>query len=145
MNDSSNVGGVLVFIFLGLLIYLAIAYVLSRVFIKAGRPPWPAFVPIYNTWVLFEISGKPGWWVLLGLIPFAGGIIMAVLSLLASLELAKKFNKSTVFAVFGLWLFSIIGYLILATDNSTYQAAAPPASPQPPQPPQSPRPPQPVV
>jgi len=32
------------------------------VFVKAGRPGWAAIVPIYNGWVFFEISSKPGWW-----------------------------------------------------------------------------------
>jgi len=30
-------------------------------------------------WKMFEAIGRPGWWILLGLIPFAGGIIMLVL------------------------------------------------------------------
>jgi hypothetical protein len=30
-------------------------------------------------WKIFEAVGRPGWWALLGLIPFAGGIIVLVL------------------------------------------------------------------
>ncbi len=103
-----------------LAIYLVASFLLSKVFKKAGRPAWEAFVPIYNTWVLFELGGKPGWLILLAFIPFVGGLIVLVISLLVSLELAKRFGKSSVFGIFGLWLFSLIGYAILAFDNSTY-------------------------
>jgi len=30
-------------------------------------------------WKMFEAVGRPGWWVLLGLIPIAGGIILLIL------------------------------------------------------------------
>ncbi len=114
-----------------IVIYLVTAFLLYRVFQKAGRPGWAGFVPVYNGWVLFEISGKPGWWVLFGLIPYLGGLIILVLSLLASLELAKRFGKSQVFAIFGLWLFSLVGYAILAFDSSKYQGAGAPAAASP--------------
>ncbi len=120
------IGAYFVFV---IVIYLVFSFILSKVFAKAKQPAWAAFVPIYNTWVLFEISGKPGWWALLiipSFIPLVGllfSIALAVMSLLAALELAKRFGKSQVFAIFGLWLFSIIGYAILAFDKSTYHAA----------------------
>lgn len=105
-----------------IVLYLVVAFILSKVFTKADKPAWAAFVPLYNGWVLFEIGGKPGWWVLLGLIPFVGGIILFVLSIIVSLEIAKRFGKSSTFGIIGLWLFSIIGYAILAFDDSKYDA-----------------------
>ncbi|MCX6858517.1 MAG: DUF5684 domain-containing protein, partial [Verrucomicrobia bacterium] len=36
---------------------------------KAGQPGWAVFVPIYNAIVWLRICGKPGWWVLLLIIP----------------------------------------------------------------------------
>ncbi len=137
-SSNSSSEGAAAFVLFGfffvilLVIYLITAFLLYKVFQKAGRPGWAGFVPVYNGWVLFEISGKPGWWILFGLIPYVGGIIVMVLGLLASLELAKRFGKSQVFAIFGLWLFSIVGYAILAFDNSKYQGAAtatPPSNP----------------
>lgn len=114
-----------------IVVYLITAFLLYKVFQKAGRPGWAGFVPVYNGWVLFEISGKPGWWVLFGLIPYVGSVIILVLGLLASLELAKRFGKSQVFAIFGLWLFSLFGYAILAFDSSKYQGAGAPAAASP--------------
>lgn len=110
--------GYLVFI---VVFYLIVSFVLSKVFTKAGRPAWAAFVPIYNGWVMFEIAGKPGWWVLSSFIPFIGPLIAFVLYIIVSLELAKRFGKSSTFGIVGLWLFSVIGYAILAFDDSKYQ------------------------
>ncbi len=105
-----------------IIIYLVFSFILSKVFVKADKPAWAAFVPIYNGWVLFEIGGKPGWWVLSSFIPFAGPLIAFVLYIMVSLEIAKKFGKSSTFGILGLWLFSIIGYAMLAFDDSKYDA-----------------------
>lgn len=115
-----------------LVLYLIVSFLLYRIFEKAGRPGWAGFVPVYNMWVYFEIAGKPGWWALLifpMLIPFIGflvSIAWLVLTLIASLEFAKRFGKGPVFGVLALWLFSIVGYAILAFDSSKYQAAGVP-------------------
>ncbi len=113
--------GVFLLVLLAIWIVSIIAF--WRVFEKAGKHGWAAIIPIYNGWVLFEISGKPGWWVLLGLIPFLGGLILLVLYILAALELAKRFGKSPVFAVFGLIIFSLIGFLILGYGDAKYNAS----------------------
>lgn len=128
-DAAAAVGGAGVFLVLLLGLYLLSSFFLYRVFEKAGRPGWIGFVPIYNSWVLFEISGKPGWWALLiipSLIPLVGflfSIAFLVLTLLASLELAKRFGRSQIFAVFGLWLFSLVGLGILAFDSSKYRGS----------------------
>ena len=98
-----------------------------KIFEKADIPGWYSLIPLYHAWVLFEISGKPGWWsltVLLALIPFVGWIPYFVLSIIAMLSLAKRFGKSKVFAVVGLVIFSIVGLLILALSDATYDADA---------------------
>jgi len=140
-NNSSNpedtAAAFLMFFVIAIVAYFIYAFLLSRIFIKAGRPGWAGFVPVYNGWVLFEISGKPGWWILFGFIPWLGGLILFVLTLLASLELAKRFGRSQLFGVLGLWLFSIVGYVILAFDNSKYRAV-PATSTAPPQNPSNP-------
>lgn len=120
-GDTTMATGILMAIMIGSIIsYLVGAFLLGRVFQKAGRPMWPAFVPIYNAWVLLEVAGKPGWWVLINFVPFIGSVIYLILFIVASLELAKRFSKSAVFAVFGLVIFPIIGYAILAFDQSKY-------------------------
>lgn len=114
------------------ILFVVVLFVaLWKVFSKAGKPGWAALVPFYNAWVLAEIAGKPGWWglgiILVNLVPFVGPAISLVVSLLISLEIAKKFGKSPVFGVVGLWLFSLIGYLILAFGDAKYQNNTSPA------------------
>jgi hypothetical protein len=57
-----------------LIVYLVIIVVMIasnwKIHEKAGKPGWTAIVPIYNTVVLLELTGKPIWWIALLLIPF---------------------------------------------------------------------------
>ena len=97
-----------------------------KIFKKAGRKDaWAAWIPIYNTYVLFEIAGRPGWWVFLAFIPFFGGLVLFVLSIIAYIDLAKSFGKSGGFAVL-LLLLPIIGYPMLAFGDAAYQGPAGP-------------------
>lgn len=112
-----------ILIVVGVLVIISIIG-MWKVFVKAGRPGWAAIIPIYNLWVLCEISGKPGWWALLACIPYVGGLIWLVLGLLQSLALAEKFNRSGVFAVFGLWLFGFVGYPMLGFGKDVYNGSA---------------------
>lgn len=110
--------------FLAILIWIAMflgiyAFMFWKVFQKAGQPGWASIVPVYNWVVLFQISGKPGWWVALILVPF-GGLIVLVLSLIANIELAKKFNKTSGFAV-GMWLLPIVFFPILGFGDAVYE------------------------
>ena len=114
------------------LVFVVVAIVaLWKVFTKAGVEGWKAIIPIYNGWVLAEIAGEPGWWAIVGLggvIPIIGfvfGIAALVLYVLIALELAKKFGKDTVFAVFGLIIFSLIGLLILGFGDAKYEGSVP--------------------
>lgn len=122
--DTAFLGiGLATIFLLSLVFYVVGAVIYSFVFKKAGRPMWAAWVPIYNGWVLFEIAGKPGWWILSSFIPFLGSIIYLVLWVIAMLELAKRFGKSTAFSIFGLILFHLIGMIMLAFGKSTYNAS----------------------
>lgn len=105
-------------------LYFIFGFIMGKVFQKAGKPFWAGFVPVYNGWVLFEVGGKPGWWVLISLIPFVGPFIVLILNIIVSLEIAKRFGRSSAFGIVGLWLFSLIGYAILAFDSSKYQGVA---------------------
>jgi hypothetical protein len=100
----------------GIVGYIIVVIVLWRIFHKAGRPGWLAIIPIVNTIVLIQISGHSGWTVLFYLIP----IFNIIWSIVVAVHLGKSFNKGGVFSFFLLWLLSIIGYIILAFDGSTY-------------------------
>jgi hypothetical protein len=90
-----------------------------RIFAKAGKPGWAALIPIYNVIVLLEIVGRPVWWIVLYLVPVAN----LVVQILVSIDLARKFGKSVVFAIFGLIL-TPVGLLMLGFDKSEYKAEA---------------------
>jgi hypothetical protein len=102
-----------------LVVYLVAAWI---VYTKAGEEGWKALIPIYNIWVLLKIVGRPGWWLILFLIPFVNFVIWIIVSI----DLAKSFGKGTGFAL-GLIFFAPIFYMILAFGDATYRgpAAAP--------------------
>lgn len=104
----------------GTLVVLAILIVMIaavwKVFTKAGQPGWALFIPIYNAIVWLRVCGKPGWWVILLFIP----IVNFIITLLASLGMAKSFGKSSGFGI-GLWLLGPIFLLILAFGDAKYQ------------------------
>jgi len=102
------------------LVWLAFAIVIIvamwRIYTKAGKPGWAAIVPIYNLYVLTQIVGRPGWWVLLMLIPFVNIVVAFILAV----DLAKSFGKDGAFGILALAIFSIVGYPILAFSKATY-------------------------
>lgn len=87
-----------------------------KIFTKAGEAGWKSIIPIWSTIVLLKIVGRPWWWILLLLIPFVNFIIFIVVML----DLGKAFAKSTVFSIFGLIIFSVVGYLILGFGDAKY-------------------------
>ncbi|WP_419699895.1 signal peptidase I [Mucilaginibacter sp. NFX135] len=42
---------------------------LWKLFEKAGRPGWESLIPVYNTYIILKLSGRPWWLLLLLLIP----------------------------------------------------------------------------
>ncbi len=109
--------------FLVILIYLAIVVLIIagfwKVFTKAGHPGWAAIIPIYNTYILCKIAGRPGWWIILLFIPLVNIIIIAILSI----DVAKSFGKGVGFGI-GLWLLGMIFYPILGFGSAQYQGPA---------------------
>ena len=115
-----------------IVVYLAAGWV---VYTKAGQEGWKSLIPIYNLYVLLKIVGRPGWWLLLYLVP----LVNIVIWIIVMIDLAKSFGKSTGFAI-GLILLTPIFYLILAFGDATYRgpAAAPTVTTTPPSMPPAP-------
>ena len=89
---------------------------LWKVYTKAEQPGWAAIIPIYNIYVLTKIIGRPWWWLLLLFIP----IVNLIISIIMAVDLAQSFGKSAAYGVLLLWLFSIIGYLVLGFGDAEY-------------------------
>ncbi len=98
-----------------------------KVFTKAGAPGWGAIVPFYNLYLLCKIAGRPGWWLLLCLIPLVNFVIL----ILVSLDVAKAFGKSGAWGFFLLFLFGFIGIPILGYGSAVYAPAGTAAAPAP--------------
>jgi hypothetical protein len=120
-----------------ILLYVAVIYAILVIpywviFTKAGQPGWPALIPIYSTYILLKVIGRPGWWLILFLIPFVNFVIYIIVSN----DLSKSFGHGVGFTI-GLIFLSIIFLFILAFGSSTYRgpagavgaAASPPPTP----------------
>lgn len=114
-SDSGN-GGMLA-VLLGLAVLLLGIITFWRVFEKAKQPGWASIIPIYNLYIMLKIAGRPGWWLLLYIIP----ILNVIVHIIVAIDIAKAFKKSTAFGVVGLWLFSFIGFMILGFGGAKYK------------------------
>src|SRR5213080_3416643 len=103
----------------GLLIALLLIVAMWKVFTKAGQPGWASIIPIYNLYIWCKIVGRPGWWIILMLIPFVNFIIGIILCI----DLAKSFGKGVGFGI-GLILLGIIFFPILGFGSAQYQGPA---------------------
>jgi len=123
-TTNADTGALAAFAGVYLFFWLAVAVIaiiaMWKIFTKAGEAGWKSIIPIYNLYILLKIVGRPGWWILLFLVPF----VNIVVSLVVSIDLAKSFGKSDLFGVVGLWLFSLIGYLMLAFGSAAYVGPA---------------------
>ena len=116
--------GLMVFLFVMILIaYVIMAFLLSRIFRKAGVEGWKAWVPIYNTWVTYELGGQKGWWALIMLVPVLN-VVASVFLYIAMYEIGLKFSKEGYFVLWAIFL-PIVWYVWLAFDQSTWKGARP--------------------
>jgi hypothetical protein len=106
-----------VYAIVGLAFVVMMVASIWKVFEKAGQPGWAALVPIYNILILLKITGKPAWWVVLFLVPFANFVVM----IMVVIALAKTFGKSTGFAI-GMLFVGFIFYPILGFGDAQYSA-----------------------
>jgi len=132
MDDSTGVlaliMGAAVFIAIfGLVFWLFMGFCLGRLFERAGKPMWTAFVPIYNWMIWAEITGRPNWWVAVWIgamvassyIPMIGVFAPLAVMIISSIDLAKSFGKDTTFGVL-MGIFFPIMAAILAFGDDAY-------------------------
>ncbi len=117
-TPSGGFGGLL-FLLVWLAVVVAVIAGGWKMFAKAGQPGWAIIIPIFNLYVLCKIAGRPGWWVLLFIIP----IVNVVVSIIVALDVAKAFGKGVGFGI-GLWLLAFIFIPILGFGSATYQRPA---------------------
>ena len=137
----STVYGVL-FSVVGLLIVIAVIAGMWLVFQKAGEAGWKSIIPIYNVWVLMEIIGRPGWWVILYFLPAVGwglgelldlpeswlaaavvGVVSFVIWVITMVGLAESFDRGIGFAI-GLMFLPMLFYPLLGFSDMQYYGPA---------------------
>jgi len=108
------IGGVVGAI-IGLVVGLVVLIAMWKIFTKANQPGWAVLIPIYNLYVLLQIVGRPGWWLIMFLIPLVNVIFMFIVMF----DLAKAFGKGAGFAL-GLIFLNLIFMLILGFGSAEY-------------------------
>ena len=95
-----------------LLFYVFFGYCLMVIAQKTGHGDngWWGFIPILNVLLMFQIAGKPLWWIILLLIP----IVNLVIIILTYLAMAEARGKP---AWMGLLCLIGIGFPILAFSD----------------------------
>jgi hypothetical protein len=116
MAAEANSTGIVIGSIFGVIAYILYVIALWRVFTKAGYAGWLAIIPIVNLFVLVKVAGYTAWLGLLYFVPIAN----IVLHIIVALRVGKAFGKGAAFSIFLLWLFQLIGLLIIAFDSSTY-------------------------
>ncbi len=111
MNMFSNTGeGIIWLIAIALMIYSHV-----RIFQKANHAWWEAIIPIYSTYILIKITGKPGWWIILLFVP----IVNIVIYIIVTHQLSIKFGYGGWFTV-GLLFVPFVFYPIIGLGDSVY-------------------------
>lgn len=119
MNEYTQVDPVFATLISVIVIAFAVVLIAAqwRIFTRAGEPGWAAILPFYNQFVLFRIAGLNPWLFLLLFVPIAN----IVVTVMAALGLGRAFGKGTAWSLILLWLFSVIGYLILGYGRDEYR------------------------
>lgn len=101
-----------------LLFFLCIVVIVAqcKLFSKAGYDWWAALIPVYNSYVLFEIIYGNGWKFLLMLIPVVGQIAVLV----SYFRLAQQFNQSLIFCLLSV-ICTPITMCIMAFGDAEYR------------------------
>lgn len=102
-----------------------------KMFKKAEKSGWPAFIPIYNDYILCTITGVNPWWVLFDILASVIGVFIPIIGTalavlvpiyfrgLLAIATAKSYGKSDGWAV-GIFLLKPFFYLALGFGTSSY-------------------------
>jgi len=77
-----------------------------KLYIKAGRQAWEAFVPVYNAVILMKIINRPWWWTILLFVPIVNLIMFPVIWVETARSFGKNTYKDTFLAIITLGIFN---------------------------------------
>ena len=95
-------------------LFILVAYWL--LYEKAGEPGWVSLIPFYNLYVFNTMAGKPGWWLILWILPF----VNVVIAILVCIALAEKFGKGVGYGL-GILFLGFIFIPLLAFGDAVYE------------------------
>ena len=98
--------------------YVVSAFLISRVFKKAGVDQWRAWVPVYNNWVTYQLGGQAGWWSVLAFVPVVN-IVSAIMMYIAMYQIGLKLGKSGVFVLWAIFI-PLVWWMWLWLDDSKW-------------------------
>jgi len=121
VDPGAATGAILIGLALALIAYVVGSFLLSRIFKKAGVEPWKAWVPVYNNWVLLELGGQQGFWVILMFVPVVNFVAL-IFYIIAMYNIGLKLGKSGAFVLLAIFL-PLVWLIWLAFDSSKWQGA----------------------
>ena len=103
-----------------LIIYAVYAWLLGRIFNKAGISKTIAWIPFYNVWKMLELGDQRGFWAILTVVPFVN-YIAAIFIFISQYKIGLKFGKEGWWVVLAIFV-PIIWLALLAFDSSKWEA-----------------------
>jgi signal peptidase I len=85
-----------------------------KLYIKAGRQAWQAFIPVYNAIILMKIIRRSPWWTVLLFLPIINLIMFPVIWVETARSFGKNSYSDTLFAIVTLGIYNY--YLNYFTD-----------------------------
>ena len=83
-----------------------------KLYIKAGRKPWEAAIPVYNAIVLMKIINRPAWWTILLFIPIINLLMFPIIWI----ETIRSFGRNSLLET---WLVILtLGFYIYYVNYS---------------------------
>lgn len=104
-----------IILLLGVVLYALGAWALGKVFAKAGVESWKAWVPVYNSIVIFKLGGYSPLWILLMFVPGAN-IAAVIFMVLAVHRINEGFGMGGGMTVLYIFLPFVWSLVIGLTD-----------------------------
>lgn len=89
-----------------------------KLYEKAGRKSWEAFIPIYNAIVLMKIINRPTWWTALLFVP----VVNIIMFIVTWVEILRSFGKNKeIDTILGVVTLGFYSYYVNYFEDVTYK------------------------
>ncbi|CAM3849324.1 signal peptidase I [Flavobacterium cucumis] len=97
-----------------------------KLYVKADRKAWEAFVPVYNGIVLMQLINRPKWWILLLFIPVINLFMFPIIWIETLRTFGKKSTTDMILGVVTLGLYiAYVNYTQVTTYHANRDLKAP--------------------